>query len=445
MSIRVKVALLLLIFALSSGVVGLLALPTVVAALPGEVRLRLPPALLEIVTTPLPTALPTAVIAAEMPQVTIEAFSFPTNMPPATEPSPTPLPATATAASTLPPTFTPPPTPTATATPDPLPATVWIDGIKVVPQKFNNCGPANVAINLNFYGVEVTQFDTAAALKPNREDRNVSPWEIAAYVNEQTALRATVHSGGTLTVLKQLLASGFPVVIEKGYDPPTGEGWMGHYLTLVGYDENKQEFYGMDTFLGPWDSTGRTETYGTIETYWPHFNNTFYVVYRPQQEETVYEILGPDYLDPLTMWQQAARQSQAAIEANEEDAFAWFSLGTNLARLGALTGETELYENGAAAFDQARALGLPPRILWYQFQPYVAYLQAGRYQDVITLADITLTTQGGRNVEETYFYKGHALLALGEIDNAAAAYRRAVRVNKNFTLAQEALDMLDDS
>jgi hypothetical protein len=59
-------------------------------------------------------------------------------------------------------------------------------------------------------------------------------------------------------------------------------------------------------------------------------------------------------------------------------------------------------------------LGLPPRILWYQFRPYIAYMRVGRYQDMLDLAEVTLSTQGGRNVEETYLYKGHALTFLGD-------------------------------
>ncbi len=78
-----------------------------------------------------------------------------------------------------------------------------------------------------------------------------------------------------------------------------------------------------------------------------------------------------------------------------DDVFAWFNLGTALTRMGGLTGENQYYQGGAQAFDRAREIGLPPRMLWYQFQPYLAYLKLDRYQDVVTLADATLETQGG--------------------------------------------------
>jgi tetratricopeptide (TPR) repeat protein len=110
--------------------------------------------------------------------------------------------------------------------------------------------------------------------------------------------------------------------------------------------------------------------------------------------------------------------------------------------MGRITGNGEFYESGAAAFDEARNIGLPPHMLWYEFQIYFAYMKVGRYQDMLDLADTILSEQGGLNVEETYLYKGHALLFLGDGPGAAAAYERALELNKNFYPAQIALDSI---
>jgi hypothetical protein len=306
----------------------------------------------------------------------------------------------------------------------------------IKPQKFNNCGPTNLSLVLHYYGHEVDQLDIAAVLKPNEEDRNVSPEELAAYVNEQTSLRAGVYSGGDLTLLKRSIAAGYPVIVEKGLLPSEWEGWMGHYLTIYGYDDAAREFRSMDTFLGPWDGSGRTDSYETITEFWSQFNYTFVLVYPPNRETAVLRLLGQNLIDPLAMWQHAARLAQAEIDAKPENANAWFNLGTSLSRLGELTEEQEYFNNAAAAFDQARTLGLPWRMLWYQFQPYVAYLATGRYDDVLTLADTT------RAVEESFLYKGHALLARGDESGAAAVYKYALELNPNFTPAQQALDLM---
>ncbi len=169
----------------------------------------------------------------------------------------------ATAVPTLVPTAIPTPVPTPTLAP--LPSKHILTGMGVVKQTFNNCGPANLTQTLNYHGSDITQTEVAAYLKPNPEDRNVSPWQIADYVNEQTpGYNAIARSGGTLEMIKRFVAAGYPVVIEKGYELPDS-GWWGHYLTVFGFDDEKQELYTQDSYLGPFDGSGRTASYDEIE------------------------------------------------------------------------------------------------------------------------------------------------------------------------------------
>jgi hypothetical protein len=312
-----------------------------------------------------------------------------------------------------------------------------------MPQKFNNCGPANLSLTLAFHGYEADQLDIAALLKPNEDDRNVSPEEITAYVNEHTPLRAAVYSGGSLALLKQLVVAGYPVIIEKGLLPSEWEGWMGHYLTVYGYHDAEQLFISMDTYLGPWDGGVHTDSYESMAEDWRHFNYTFVVVYPVEMETAVHTLLTPQFTNPIQMWQHAAQIAQTETDQQPDDAFAWFNLGTSLTHLGQLTDQIEFYENAAIAFDRARTIGLPRRMLWYQFQPYVAYLAVGRHEDVLTLATATEISEGGRNVEETFLYTGHAYLAAGNQSQARNAYKQALQLNPHFAAAQQALDNME--
>ena len=453
MNKRLKYAILTLALVQIFIIMGLLAIPPIAQTLPGEFRVRLArlplgEKLLDVGVTPLPTVLPAPSGAVAQSQIIIPTITTKTPAPEiiATVPAARSKIASAIekAATEPPPVPTVTAIPTAIATPMPLPEQARIEGMKIIAQGFNNCGPANLTINLEFHGNDTTQAEAAAFLKPNREDRNVSPWQMVDYVNEQTDMHAFVGSGGDLELLKRLIASGFPVVIEKGYELPR-EGWLGHYLTLFGYDDTAQEMVSLDTNLGPWDGSGRYDSYEDIERYWQQFNRTFFVVYPPEKEQLVFAILGAEMLDKAAMWQQAAQQAQVDIDADPQNAYAWFNLGTSLTRLGELTGEAGFYENGAAAFDQAFILGVPPRIVWYQFRPYIAYLKVGRYQEMVDLADTVLKTQGGRNVEETYLYKGHALAFQGDGVGAVEAYEQALSLNENFYPAQWALDSITGS
>lgn len=430
---RFRLTLTVVAAAVVSAVALWWALPRLVAAMPGRYLHYVPETIVEMVTTPLPTPLPPT---APAPAALELALSTPTPAPPsptATVPTPAVTPEAATVATDeSPPTDTPAPSPTPEQSPTParppLPASVRIDGLPIIPQKFNNCGPTNMTIVLNYYGVEVDQFDVAAVARPNYEDRNVSPDELAAYVNGHTDLQASHYAGGDVDLLRALLAAGFPVIIEKGLEPDASIGWMGHYVTVFGYDDAAGRFLVRDTYLGPWREDGMA-SYEDTARYWSQFNGAFIVVYPPERAGELAQTLGPAFADAPSMWAATVARAREAVRATPDDGFAWFNLGTSLTALAGLNGDATYYEAAAAAYDQARLLGLPARMMWYQFGPYEAYLASGRHEDVLTLAEATVAGQGGRNVEETYYYQGRALLMAGDEAGARAAFQRAVALN----------------
>jgi len=337
----------------------------------------------------------------------------------------------------VPPTVTPSPVPTATAVP--IPTAARLEGIRHQFQTWNNCGPATLAMTLSYFGLFLTQDETAAVLKPNPEDRNVSPYEMAAYVNEQTPYQAINRVNGRIDTLKQFVANGIPVIVEIGIEPP-GEyrwlGWYGHYLLVVAYDDANEQFYVYDSWFGTSDvplenadRNGRNLTYAEVEEYWPQFNRNYIAVYQPEQAKTVARIVGED-MDDATMWTKSLVQAQADAAADPKNAFYWFNLGTSYN----VNGE---YGRASTAFDQARAIGLPWRMLWYQFGPYEAYYEVGRYEDIILLADVTLKDRP--YFEESFYYKGLALAATGETAAAEDNLEKAAAFNPNFDLAAVAL------
>jgi hypothetical protein len=430
------------------GLIGWTLLPGLIGALPGRVKEQLPGRVLALAMTPLPTALPAP---ERVVGVATAVIVIPTLPPPSATPTPvqtaTPPPATGglPPATGGPPPATPTPTLQATPTSHQPPATSHLNGLTITPQKFNNCGPTNLSIVLNYYGVAHDQFDVAEIIRPTYDDRNVSPEEMAHYVNEHTPLRVALHRGGDQEMLRRLLAAGYPVIIETGLLLSQREGWMGHYLTLIGYDMAEGHFISLDTFRGPWDGSGRADSFEWVEEYWSHFNNVFLVVYPATAEAEIASLIGPERRNPLTMWRQAAEQAELATQTDPDDGFAWFNLGSSLTRLGNLTGEAAYYANAAAAFDQARLAGLPWRMLWYQFEIYEAYLWNGRYDDILTLTAATMQS-GGNFVEETHLYRGHALTATGETTAARAAYNRAISLNASSAVglaAQAGLERLE--
>ena len=351
----------------------------------------------------------------------------------------------APADSGQPPTETTPPTdipaPTATPTPAYQPAreSVQLAELTHMWQTWNNCGPATLAMNLSYYACDLTQAEIAAALKPDVDDKNVSPEEMADFARRQN-LSAHVLVNGDADRLRLLLSNGVPVLIETWHEPAPDDG-MGHYRLLMGYDDAARQWVAYDSYESKGVDPDKPYAgirfgYDGLDALWRVFNRAYLVIYDEAHAPAARDILGAD-LDETQMWQRANRQAQMEIEAKPNDPFGWFNLGMGLAAGGQ-------FERAASAFDQARHIGLPWRMLWYQFGPFEAYFAVGRYDELIALADATLKTSGGL-VEELYYWKGRAHEALGDTEAARAAWVRALELNGYYAPAMEALGGLTEA
>jgi hypothetical protein len=354
-------------------------------------------------------------------------------------------------------------TPSITSTP--LPQMVMLDGITFVDQmhRWNYCGPANLTMALNYLGWTGTRDEVGAAIKPGEDDPNlnaiqrsqtdvnVMPYEMVDFVNDNTPYRALYRYGGTVNLLKSLIAAGFPVIAEKGIyqtlPPENTLQWAGHYAFTTGYDDSKQEFIWQDSYTPdnkiPYEQQGKNvrTSYEEYLQNWRAFNYVFIVVYQPEREAELLQVLGN--------WTDETWADQKALDTAEQEAssltgidefFAWFNKGTSY---GLLTD----YGQGALAFDQAFKLynalpekDRPFRIMWYQTGPYKAYYYTSRYQDVILRADKTEETLfSHRILEETLYWRALAEASLGLYDNAYTDMRKAVYYHPGF---QPALDVL---
>ncbi len=317
-----------------------------------------------------------------------------------------------------------------TSTPIPLiqpPESVTLSAPKWVKQDINNCGPATLAMYLSFYGWSGTQDDIAAVVHPNFHDKNVRWDELVYYVKTHAGwLDALFRVGGSVDEMKRFIANGYPVVIETGYEIDVG--WVGHYLLLTGYDDAKGMFIAQDATGGP----NRKVTYEQIDKYWQQFNRLYIVVYPPEEREVIMALLGEN-ADEAANRANALATAQSETQSDPENAFAWFNLGSNLNYF-------DRYAEAADAFDTARSLGLPKRMLFYQFGPYRAYFNVGRYQDVIDLSTYTLDYRP--DLEESYFWRAWAEYQLGDTNAAVTDFRNALSVNPTFEDAKKALESI---
>jgi len=162
------------------------------------------------------------------------------------------------------------------------------------------------------------------------------PYEMIDFVNERTAQNALWRYGGDLQTLKALLSAGFPVMVETGFEPANlkNEGWMGHYLLLIGYDDTRQIFTTQDSYLlshppggsepipeESWDDFHGFEVpYSELEEKWRAFNYVFIVVYPPDKVNDVLNVLGPLATDETAnhiAYTRAVNEATSLADARE--------------------------------------------------------------------------------------------------------------------------------
>ncbi|PKO12044.1 MAG: hypothetical protein CVU39_26240 [Chloroflexi bacterium HGW-Chloroflexi-10] len=404
------------------GVAGIMFLTSALLVLPGiqnrlSWRWELANAYLRGVINPVsavPTALPTSLstaVAAALPTTQPSSTVVVTPTPVITEEVPTPEP---------------------TASPTQIPQRVLLPEPKYELQDINNCGPAALAMYLRFYGWEGDQFAISDVIKPIPQDRNVNVDELDYYVRNFAGwLQTLFRVGGTPDLLKALIAEGIPVMIEETFhfdenNWPNDDRWAGHYLLITGFDDELQAFVGQDSFHG----ANQWVDYKTLDKQWQAFNRVYTIIYLPDQEETVKRILGENW-DADKNREQALETSRLETEEDPENVFAWFNLGSNLVYF-------EEYAQAVRAFDTARELGWPQRMLRYQFSPFLAYFHALRNEELATLVEYALDRTP--NSEEALLWKGWGLYRAGRKQEAIAAFQAALAAHPDYLDATYALN-----
>ncbi|HSM26295.1 MAG TPA: C39 family peptidase [Anaerolineaceae bacterium] len=371
-------------------------------------------------------SIPTAVQASSIQQGTTPIVEMPTATITATQMEPT-------VTQTPVPEHTEIPSPTPTEIPD----RVILNSPAYEKQDINNCGPATLAMYLKFYGWEGDQFTISDLIKPIPQDRNVNVEELDHYVRNYAGWLQTIYRvGGDIDLLKQLIAAGIPVMTEESFafDEsywPNDDKWAGHYYLLNGYDDQRQAFLGQDSYYG----ADRWTSYELLEEQWQSFNYVYTVIYYPFQEDIVKSILGENWDRDINRQNALEKARQETID-QPENAFAWFNLGSNLVYFGE-------YHDATLAFDRAREIGWPQRMLRYQFSPFMAYFHSFRIDDLMILTDYAL--QRTPNSEEALLWQGWGLYRSGKKMEALESFLLALDARPGYDDALYAINYVNQN
>ena len=324
--------------------------------------------------------------------------------------------------------------------PNALPTITQLEGFSWVHQGTNRCSAAALTIHLSYYqDVSLDTYHQLAAggLNTFGADASVRIEEMA-HQGELRGLNAIVRRGGTIDLMRQLVAADFPVLVENVYydGDDLYRDWLSHNRVLVGYDDATQTFTFEDPLLGYPAGENVQYSYTDFDVRWKPFNRDYMVFYTDEQEETLRAVLG-DHWDAEYNARWTMEMAQAEIDNGDSyQSHSYFNLGWAQLQLG-------MYEEAAESFDMARSLGLPMRMLWYEFGPFEAYNAVGRYQDTLNIVRANIDVAGNEiSIEEWYFYAAQAYEGLGNLERAILNYQVALTRNANYTEAAERLQAL---
>jgi tetratricopeptide (TPR) repeat protein len=322
--------------------------------------------------------------------------------------------------------------PTPTFSPTPIPGRVVLDPPEYEKQKPNNCGPATFTMYLRYYGWKGDQIAISDVIKPLSADRNVNVEELIYYASNNAGwLKSEYRVGGDADLLRHLLAAGIPVVIEESskvdqqFARADDDFWDGHYLLITGYDDYAQAFITQDAYGGP----NLEVSYSELDKRWQPFNRVYILLFTPDQSGAVEAILGSNW-DAKNNRQNALDKAQTETQSDPKNAFGWFNLGSNLVYF-------ERYTEAALAYDTARQIGLPQRMVRYQFGPFLAYFHSGRTEDLLALTQYALKITD--NSEEALLWQGWALYRMGKKLEAIDTFNKALTNHPGYEDALYAL------
>lgn len=285
----------------------------------------------------------------------------------------------------------------------PPPAFHRIDGVGWTAQTWNNCGPANLAIVMNFWGRDIDQADIKAVIRPHDKDPHAAIDDLAAFARD-AGLNASVYWNSDLESLKTHVAAGRPVIAPAWHIDANGEE-MGHYRTVYGYSDEERIVFIRDTLDGP----DYALTYADFDFLWGVYNRPLILITPPSPAEAAAPARANSPAAPAS---PPPAPDSLNITPARAEALSLFAEGMARSDKGE-------HAEAAAIFERAAELGLPWRIWWYFPRGLASYAATGMNERLLAVVRAALTPYPYS--EELHYWAARAQDSAGDIQGAAAS------------------------
>lgn len=173
----------------------------------------------------------------------------------------------------------PPPTQTAAKVPGYV-----LQGMPLVRQTYNACGPASITQVLAYFGRQVSMADVSRQTRPT--DRSYMTAQAIVNYAPRVGMQARLFTGGNLNTVRNAIRAGLPIIALQSHITDTGTV-IPHWRVLVGYNDATGQVYIMDPLLGY-----VAMRYSDMDRVWADQRGQFAVLYPPTLAGTVRKVMG---------------------------------------------------------------------------------------------------------------------------------------------------------
>ncbi len=172
----------------------------------------------------------------------------------------------------------------ASAASAPVPTGYTLQGVPLIRQTYNACGPASITQVLGYFGLKVALADVSRLTRPT--ERSYMTAQAIVDFAPQVGMEARLYSGGSLATVRAAIRQGLPLIALQSHIPRAGTV-IPHWRVVVGYDAAAAQVELMDPLLGH-----VAMGYADFTRVWADHRGQFAVLYPPQLRARVRATVG---------------------------------------------------------------------------------------------------------------------------------------------------------
>ena len=262
------------------------------------------------------------------------------------------------------------PRPDLPSLPTDLPARVELAQVPFYPQQERQCGPASLAMALEWSGVSI-DFKTLSGQVFTPGRAGTLPPDMISGARRHDRVAYPINS---LPALLREVSAGNPVIVLQKLQSLLSSDW--HYAVVIGYDLENEEL-----FLRSGDRNRLVMDFHDFESTWQGWHRWGLVILAPgilpadsQESVFVKAVLG---LEQTRHWVSAEASYSAALTRWPKSRSAWIGLGNSRYQQGNLAGAVTAFQSATESAPHSGAA--------YNNLAHVL-AELGRWEEALTAA-----------------------------------------------------------